>query len=566
MSISTNSVLRKTEENKLIVIGWDGATWDLLVPWLEAGELPNLSELKESGSFGTVKSTTLPLSPAAWSTIITGQNPGKHGVFDWFERKPDSYDVDYVHTGRISTKTIWHYVNESGKRMGVLSLPMIYPATPIDGFMVSGMAAPSASAARFTYPDSLLQELENNVGPFLLAEENVYQYGREAAYVDSLLRWLEYQNNVAKYLIENKPCDIYLFVFMQTDHAQHKLWRYIDTSFPNYDPDHDAHFKDSLLRVYQAMDEALGTLMRSIDDETSLMVLSDHGAGPCHGIMYINRWLREEGLLNINQDFNTKIKSWFANRNFFLRGYKLISKLGLGWIANLVSKPARNRVLSAFLSFDDVDWANTKAYSRGAFGQIYINLEGREPQGTVKPGEDYERLVSSIMQKLAALKHPETGEQLITDIRRREEVFRGPYVECAADIMFSIQDYLYQSSVKFDVEGDGIFGKSEYDDSGTHRTDGILVMAGPGIKQGGRIQGAQVADITPTLLALANIPVPNDLDGRILEEVLSDDQKNRIQRITPTAAGMVVDDKAHDLDAEEKSQLEERLRNLGYLG
>ena len=159
MSISTNSVLRKTEENKLIVIGWDGATWDLLVPWLEAGELPNLSELKESGSYGTVKSTALPLSPAAWSTIITGQNPGKHGVFDWFERKPDSYDVDYVHTGRISTKTIWHYVNKSGKRMGVLSLPMIYPATPIDGFMVSGMAAPSASAARFTYPDKLITRI-----------------------------------------------------------------------------------------------------------------------------------------------------------------------------------------------------------------------------------------------------------------------------------------------------------------------------------------------------------------------------------------------------------------------
>ena len=122
----------------------------------------------------------------------------------------------------------------------------------------------------------------------------------------SLLRWLEYQNNVAKYLIENKPCDIYLFVFMQTDHAQHKLWRYIDTSFPNFDPDHDAHFQDSLLRVYQAMDEALGTLMRSIDDETSLMVLSDHGAGPCHGIMYINRWLREEGLLKYQPRFQHK--------------------------------------------------------------------------------------------------------------------------------------------------------------------------------------------------------------------------------------------------------------------
>ena len=167
MSISKKSVHHKSEGNKLVVIGWDGATWDLLTPWLEAGELPNLAELMESGSCGAIQSTPLPLSPAAWSTIITGQNPGKHGVFDWFERKPHSYDVDYVHTGRIASKTIWQYVNESGKRMGVFSLPMIYPAAPIDGFMVSGMAAPSASAARFTYPDSLLEELEMNVGCLL---------------------------------------------------------------------------------------------------------------------------------------------------------------------------------------------------------------------------------------------------------------------------------------------------------------------------------------------------------------------------------------------------------------
>jgi predicted AlkP superfamily phosphohydrolase/phosphomutase len=556
----------KSEEKKIIVIGWDGATWDLLVPWLEAGELPNLASLMKSGSFGTVKSTALPLSPAAWSTIITGQNPGKHGVFDWFERKPGSYDVDYVNTGRIATKTIWQFVNEAGKQMGVFSLPMIYPATPIDGFMVSGMAAPNAKAAHFTYPESLLEELESNVGPFLLAEEEVFQYGRESAYVDSLLRWLAYQNNAAKYLIKNKQCDIYLFVFMQTDHAQHKLWRYIDPGFPDSDPDRDAQYKDSLLRVYQAMDRNLGDLMSFIDDDTSLLVLSDHGAGPCHGIMYVNRWLRKEGLLSINHDINTRFKSWLAKHNFFLRGYKLISKLGLGWLANMVSKPARNRVLSGFLSFDDVDWAKTKAYSRGAFGQIYINLEGREPQGIVKQGDEYERLVSEIMQKLAILKHPESGGQLITDIRRSEEVFHGPCIERAADIIFSVQDYLFQSSVKFDVEGDGILGKSEYDDSGTHRIDGILVMAGSGIKQGERIQGAQVADITPTLLALADVPVPNDLDGRILEEALSDEQKNRIQRIKPTEVGKVVNDQAMDLDTDEKSQLEERLRNLGYLG
>ena len=163
MSVSNKSEHRISKDNKLVVVGWDGATWDLLAPWLEAGELPNLANLMASGSYGSLRSTPLPLSPAAWSTIVTGQNPGKHGVFDWFERKQNSYDVDYVHTGHIGAKTIWQYVNQAGKRMGVFSLPMIYPAAPIDGFMVSGMAAPSASATGFTYPENLLAEIEMKV-------------------------------------------------------------------------------------------------------------------------------------------------------------------------------------------------------------------------------------------------------------------------------------------------------------------------------------------------------------------------------------------------------------------
>jgi hypothetical protein len=142
----------------------------------------------------------------------------------------------------------------------------------------------------------------------------------------------------------------------------------------------------------------------------------------------------------------------------------------------------------------------------------------------------------------------------------------GPYVERAADIMFTIQDYLYQSSVKFDVQGDRILGKSEYDDSGTHRPEGIFVMAGPGIKQGGRIMDVGLADITPTLLALADIPVPNNLDGCILEKVLSEDLKNRIQRINVLEAGSSADKQYGELAADERSQLEDRLRNLGYLG
>jgi len=263
---------------------------------------------------------------------------------------------------------------------------------------------------------------------------------------------------------------------------------------------------------------------------------------------------------------SSELKSWLAQRNVVIRLYRFVSKIGFGWVTNMVSKTARNKLMSTFLSFDDVDWMRTKAYSRGAFGQIYINLEGREPQRIVKPGEEYDQIVSDIILKLSSLKHPKTDESLITDIHARSEVIEGPYMERAADILFSVQSYLYQSAVKFGVESEDILGESEYEDSGTHRPDGILVMTGPGIKPGVKIEGATVADITPTMLALTGTPVPIYLDGRILEETFTEEYNNKIKRSDDVEDEISLEEVSHDLGDEERRQLEERLRNLGYLG
>ncbi len=550
---------------KLVVLGWDAATWDLLSPWVAEGKLPNLARLMESGSYGSIQSTSLPVSPAAWSTIITGQNPARHGVFDWFARKPGSYDVEYVHTGQIKAKPVWEYFNEARMRMGVFNLPMLYPAIPLEGFMLSGLAAPDASSSGFSYPRELLQELGENVGPFWHAETEVYKYGREEAYLENVLELLAYQQRLVDYLIQNHACDVYLLVFMQPDHVQHKFWRYLDPTYPGYDPVYDARFSEAILQVYQAVDQHLGELLGTFGEDTQFMVLSDHGGGPVHGIMYINRWLQEVGMLHLRGDLLTSAKFWLAKTDLISKAYRLVSRLGLGKIANLVSKPARNKVLNSFMSFDDIDWSRTKAYARGAFGQIYINLKGREPGGIVEPGEEYERVLADLIEALENLLHPETGEPLITEIHKRSEVFDGPYLEHAADVIFSIQNYLYQSSVKMGLDSESILGKSEYEDSGSHRSEGILVMSGPGIVKGKHISGANIADILPTMLALAGVPVPEDLDGQPLSKAFTEQRKRSIQFVSG-ALDAISDPSTPDLDADELSEIEDRLRSLGYLG
>ncbi len=550
----------------LVAIGWDGVTWDLLHPWIEEGKLPNFLALMERGSYGPLRSTPVPVSPAAWSTIITGQNPAKHGVFDWFARRPGRYDVEYVHTAHIRARPLWEYANQAGKRVGVLSLPMVYPAVPVEGFMFSGMAAPDAKSPGFAHPPEMLAELESEFGPYQLVEKHIYKYGREDEYLSGVLDWLEYQEKTIHYLIQKYPCDVYSLVFMQPDHVHHKLWRYGDEDFPGYDPKHDAQHKDAILEVYQALDDVLGRLVERFD-EANYMVFSDHGAGPMHGVMHVNRWLQEEGLLHLQQNLSTKLKRWLAKTNVILRAYQLVAKLGLGNLAALVSKPARNKLVSSFLSFEDVDWSRTKAYARGAFGQIYINLKGREPGGIVEPGQEYERLCGDILSRLRDLKHPETGESLITGLKRKEDIYKGPYIDQAADIMFSIQDYLYQTSVKFGLESESILGRSEYEDSGTHREEGILVMAGPDIQQGKEISSAGLEDILPTTLALADIPVPAYIDGSPLEDIFEPTLKKRLRFIEEEEGdARQNEDQPPGMSAEEVSELEDRLRDLGYLG
>jgi predicted AlkP superfamily phosphohydrolase/phosphomutase len=559
------------EAAKLVVIGWDAATWDLLTPWLEAGDLPNLAGLMERGSYGALRSTALPLSPAAWSTIITGQNPAKHGVFDWFQRKPGSYGVEYVHSGQILSKPIWKYFNEGGKSIGVFNLPMIYPAVPIEGFMVAGMAAPSAQVPGLTYPDDLLGIIEDKVGPYFVAEREVYKYGREEPYLQNMLTWLDYQKKVVLFLIERQPCDSYLLVFMQSDHAQHKFWRYLDPKFPGYNSGYDMRYQDAIKVVYQRLDKILGELVNILGDRSTYVLLSDHGAGPNYGVMYINRWLLEEGFLVLRRSLPTFMKSLLAKSNAISRIYNLVARIGLGTLAQLVSKPTRNKILNSFISFDDIDWKRTKAYARGSFGQIFVNLNGREPQGIVAPGENYQQLVNEIMDKLGSLRHPETGDALISDIHPKEELYHGPYLDRAADVMFSIRDYQYQSSVKFGLESKSIIGPSEYEDSGSHRPEGVLVMAGPGIRRGATMDNASVLDIMPTLLTLRGLSIPSGLDGRPLSEAFTDDQKARIHveqedYSENSERGFEPTLESPELGDEELAQLEERLRSLGYLG
>jgi predicted AlkP superfamily phosphohydrolase/phosphomutase len=543
--------------SKVVVIGLDGAPFGLIQKWTEEGILPNLKKLIGEGAFGPLISSYLPETPIAWNSIITGKNAGKHGVYDWGERAEGSYEIGVSLSHSCKEPPLWEIIGEEGKKAGIFNVPLTYPPKPLNGFLVSGFDTPSTKVC-FTYPDSLSDEIRSRIQDYVLANREAYTRGTERKYVEGLLYSLEKKETAALYLIDRYDMDFGLFVFMEIDHLHHKLWRLIEEG--------SEEGKRLFQEVYQRMDETVGKIVNRFDGETTFILVSDHGAGPLEGIMFINKWLMEEGWLKLKKRPSFYLKSFLSRADLFVKGYRLLSKFGLGRLGKLLPASLQYDLATSFISFSDVDWEQTMAYAFGTYGQIFINLKGREPQGIVEPGEEYEQLLKEISQRLLKLVHPRTGEKVVREVLRKEELYRGPMLKKAPDLSFVIGNFRYDSSVQFGIGVNGIFGVPLFEDSGTHRREGILIASGKGIKTNFNIKGATLVDIAPTALYLLNLPIPIDMDGNVLTTMFREDWMKRhpIRHKEKESKDSSPETKT-ELSTEEMEMVKKRLRSLGYL-
>jgi predicted AlkP superfamily phosphohydrolase/phosphomutase len=543
--------------HQLVVIGLDGAPFGLIRKWAEEGILPNLQKLIEKGAFGPLLSSEIPETPIAWSSIVTGKNAGKHGVYDWADRIDGSYELGVALSTSCKEPALWDILGKAGKKTGVFNVPITYPPREVNGYLVSGFDAPSVKST-FTYPPALSEEIRSNVDDYVLSVQESYTRGKEEDYVKGLMYSLEKKEDAALYLLDRYPTDLVFHVFMELDHVHHKLWRLVEKGTE----------KEVRLfqKVYQRMDETVGKLINRFGEETTFLLISDHGAGPLEGVMFINKWLMDQGWLRLKRGPALRLKSFLSRTDLVPKVYRVMSKLGLGYLGKLLPPSLQHNLATSFISFKDVDWEKTKAFAYGEYGQIFINLKGREPRGIVAPGEEYDRLLDEISQRLLLLVHPKTGEKTVNKIFRKEELYHGPMAGKAPDLTFAIGDFRYDSSVKFGIETRDVFGPPEFEDSGTHRREGILIACGKQIKKGCSIHGATLFDVAPTVLYLLNCPVPPDMDGRPLTSMVQDDwiERNPVQyggektENVPSAA-----EKTHS--PEELELVKKRLRGLGYL-
>lgn len=543
--------------SKVFVVGLDGVGFPVIAPWIEAGKLPHLGEYVRVGTSGDLRSVIPPLTGPAWASFQTGVNPGKHGIFGWTKRKSGGYGYRVVNSSDIDAPTLWELASEQGRKVISIGLPVSYPPRKVDGVIVPGMLTPRSDPAP-THPKEAYAELRRAAPGFRFFPECAHRFTLKAK-VNELLESARGRAAAARHFMTHRDWDLFMLHLQTTDKAQHDLWGLVRGGV------------DPVLTVFQAVDQLVGELVKIAQGMGATVVfLSDHGMGPEEYAFSVNTWLWQEGYLTLKRGLGGRLKramfrAGFTQRRLISLGfavYPFAYRLGFAdsFVDVVGDSPIARTIGNLFLAFDDIDWKNTRAYSRADIGHIRLNLRGREPHGIVPP-EEADALIDELLEKLDSVTNPHTGEPLLGEAHRREEIYHGPHLEEAPDIMFIPKDLRTIATGASGFYSNVLFDRPLL--RANHRMDGILIGVGGPFRNGARISGAQLIDLAPNLLYLLNCEIPRYMDGRVWEDAympahLVSHPPRFFDR--PLAVGSR--DKASSSDDEE---LARRLRGLGYL-
>ena len=489
-----------------LVIALDGATFDVIRPMIDAGELPHLAKWSASGVAEPLPSVTPPVTFPAWSSFMTGLPPGEHGIFDFSQKAPGEYRLRFVNATDRAGDSLFRRVSDAGGSALVLGLPATHPPEDISGLLVCGFDAPVSTGtdARSASDPDFYREIAGRVGPWMrpaLNESAKASDFHERA-ISTLLDRIDRKKDFALDALASLrgrnagalPA-VTMIVFSESDTAGHHYWRDHDPDSPRHDPSASAARRDALRAVYRRLDEACGELRRAVGDDALCVVLSDHGMGGASDkVVHLNRYLAEVGLLARREGLG----------RFVDRMARWLRDTALAWLPASIAQQLfrRARAAAAELEsrarFGGFDWSRTLAFSEEANTNpgIWINVKGRETYGIVAE-EDYETVRERVLKDLEAWRLP-SGQPVIARALRREDVHDGPFSERAPDIVIELAlDDGYGLSLVPTPWADGgpggagipslrILDEADHAGgrgrgmNGTHRNNGIWIATGPG--------------------------------------------------------------------------------------
>jgi len=531
-----------------ILIGLDGATFTVLDSLVAEGRMPSLKRFMEEGVRAELLSTGHPLTPPAWTTVMTGMSPGNHGIFDfiWAEERKDNVYFTLNNFRDIQAETIWSIVSRQGGKVTSLNFPFMSPPPRINGAVVPGLVS-WKHLRRNIHPRELYGKLASLPG--FSPSEVAWDFEREKRATktipeDEYEDWVRFHVRregqwfqIFRHLQSESPSDLAAVLLDGTDKLQHVCWRQLDPDIAN-ESDFDERVRSLCISFFQRLDDFIGEVMR-VSPDARIFFASDHGFGPTESVFRVNRWLAEKGYL-----------TWKPTEHLDEKEREKIDKLMNGHFVHL-------------------DWEKTTAYApSSATNGIHIRVANR-PGETGVPREKYRSFCDRLIDELLAIRDPIDGKRVVTAVLKREEAFAGSRNGRCPDLTLTLHDYGFVSTLNQDPV---IFRRPNV--AGTHRPQGIFLARGPGIAKGVRLRQQSIVDIAPTLLHSLGLPIPSDFEGAPIEAAFEPThlRANPVRSGEPTrspetyaaAPGRQRPPRA-ERDPEDEAVIADRLRALGYI-
>ena len=454
-------------------IGIDCAEPSLLFErWLD--QLPNFRELIQKGAFGRLRSCDPPITVPAWSVMTSSQSPGALGVYGFRNRADHSYDKNTIaNSTAIKVDRVWNILSRNKKRVILIGIPQTFPPSPVNGVLVGDFLTPDTKS-EYTYPPDLKVEIAKVVGDYMLDVRD-FRSDNKSSILKDIFEMTEKRFKLATHLVSKEEWDFFMMVEIGVDRIHHAFWSYLDQAHRRYAAGNP--FENAIFDYYKFVDTKIGELLKFADTNTTVLVVSDHGAQCMEGSVCINEWLMQEGYLTL-----------------------------------LEPVPKTPTPLAKL----KIDWARTRAWGDGGYySRIFLNVEGREPQGVVKPAE-YEGLRSELIEKLEAIPD-EKGKPLGTKVHKPEELYkirRG----VAPDLFAYFGNLAWRSAGTVGLGSIYTFENDTGPDDANHAQYGVFIARPASGKPGvGQVEGLQIQDIAPTILQLFDLPIPAEMEGKVIQ-------------------------------------------------
>jgi predicted AlkP superfamily phosphohydrolase/phosphomutase len=530
-----------------LLIGLDGATFTVLDPYIEDGVMPFLGSLMRDGTRGVLRSIMPPLTPPAWTSLVTGKHPGQHGVFDFFQKdEPGSIYFSFASSQNVRTATVWSLASDQDRRVISLNFPLMFPAPPVNGAVVPGGMMPWRQLRLGCHPPGLFQRLQQLEAfePREMLDMELEVKAIDGCPEEEYADWVELHIRrekrwaaVLRHLMAEEPADLIGILFDGVDKLQHLCWRFIDPAFRPANPtDWEQHMIDLCASYFRSLDGLLAEIVADAGPDATVVVTSDHGFGPTQDVFHVNSWLEREGYL-----------FWASEEERAKK--REATDVGFAEMTRHVHA---------------IDWTRTVAYAATPSSQgIHIvekipGTEGRMPE------DARAKIAVELAAALMDLRRPSDGMPLVEEVWTREQAFAGPFEALGPDLSMVLAD----GGTLSILPSDEIVARRPQP-RGHHRWEGTFIARGPGIRKGAEIDEITLVDIAPLLLHQLDLPVPEDMAGRLPASIFEREalaaHPVRLAPASPEPEALVGVADAFELEPEEQAALVERLRALGYV-